>query len=192
MNSCQRVLAAFQQAATDKVPVMHIGFTSAIASALLGHEVYVGGGIQQWREATALWRGAAAHQEYIERSFHDAVDLATLCEHDIVRVRYWRYNKKPTRKIDDHTFLYEYGSEEHWKVLRYSPDSEQCHIFDYRPQAPATLAEQVVADEQASEVYRPDENDFDSEIRAERSVWARTGCASQCGAAWHPHLYRVA
>jgi hypothetical protein len=168
MNSRERVQAAFQQQSTDRVPVMHLGFTSAIASALLGRDAYVGGGIQQWREVSALWQGAAAHQEFVERSFQDAVDLACLCEHDIVRVRYWRYNHRPTQRIDAHTFLFEEGSEENWKVLRYSPESEECTIAAYRPRAPLALAEQVAAEEAAAAAYRPDAQTFDLELRAQR------------------------
>ena len=85
MSSQARIQAAFHQEPTDKVPVMHIGFSGAIATALLGREAYVGGGIQQWREATAHWQGEAAHQEFVERSFEDAVELPRLCEHDMVR-----------------------------------------------------------------------------------------------------------
>jgi len=111
MTSGERVLAAFQQRTTDRVPVHHLGFSSEIASALLGREAYVGGGIQQWREARALWQGGDAHQEFLDRSFQDAIDIALLCEHDIVRPSYWRHNVIPTRRIDENTFLYEYGPE---------------------------------------------------------------------------------
>ena len=83
MNSRERVLAAFQQQETDRMPVHHLGFSSDVASALLGREAYVGGGIQQWREAKALWQGEDAHREFVDRSFRDAIDIALLCEHDI-------------------------------------------------------------------------------------------------------------
>jgi len=54
MNSTERVQAAFEKRETDKVPIHHLGFCSQVASALLGREAFVGGGIQQWREANAL------------------------------------------------------------------------------------------------------------------------------------------
>lgn len=171
MNARERVEAAFQGQETDKVPVYHIGFSSDIASALLGREAFVGGGIQQWREAKALWQGEDAHQEYLERSFRDAVDIADLCEHDIVRPEYWRYNRKPTRRIDECTFLYEYGAEEDWKVLRYDPGSEQCNVFDYKPRARSQtfddLEAEISAQERAIQDYRPREEDFSAAIRAQ-------------------------
>jgi len=171
MLSRERVLAAFQQKETDKVPVHHIGFSSEIASALLGREAYVGGGIQQWREAKALWRGEDAHREFLERSFQDAIDIAMLCDHDIIRAGYWRYNRRPTRRIDENTFLYEYGDEKDWKVLRYDPGSEQCNIFDYKPKAKPTFEElekEIERRERSVAEYEPKEEDFSFEIRAQR------------------------
>lgn len=173
MNSIERVQAAFQQRETDRVPLMHVGFSSQVASALLGREAYVGGGIQQWREAQALWQGDDAHEEFLERSYRDAIDLADLCEVDIVRVAYWRYPKKPTRRIDVYTFLYAYGPEEEWQVLRCDPDSEQCIIAKHKPGAEPTaddLEEEVAGEETATAAYRPTEADFALEIRAHRSL----------------------
>jgi hypothetical protein len=167
----ERVLAAFEQRDTDKVPVHHLGFSADVASALLGREAYVGGGIQQWREARALWQGAEAHQVFIDRSFQDAMDIACFCEHDIVRASYWRYNVRPTRRIDANTFLYEYGDETDWRVLRYDPGSEQCNIFPYRAKARLTLeglARQVTEEEGEVSDYVPREQDFALEIRAQR------------------------
>lgn len=173
MNSRERVLATFAKESTDKVPVMHLGFTSRIASALLGREAYVGGGIQQWREARALWQGEEAHQEFIERSFRDAIDIALFCGHDIVRTQYWRYNVKPSRRVDEYTFVYEYGDEEDWRVLRYDPDSEVCRILPYSIKANVEptfedLEEAVRAEEKALEDYRPKEEKYASMIRAQR------------------------
>ena len=173
MNSRERVSAAFRQERTDRVPVMHLGFTSGVASALLGREAYVGGGIQQWREATALWQGQEAHTEYVERSFRDAIDIALLCGHDIVRANYWRHNLKPTGRLDEHTYLYQYGDEEDWRVLHYDPASEQCRITPYRPVARAepTLADlerQIAAQEDAIGDYQPEEGDYELQIRAQQ------------------------
>ena len=56
-TSRERVLAAFEFELVDMVPVYHVGFSGDAASKILGREVFVGGGIQQWREAKALWEG---------------------------------------------------------------------------------------------------------------------------------------
>ena len=177
MTSRERALATFQQRETDRVPVHHLGFSSEIASILLDREAYVGGGIQQWREAKALWRGEAAHQEFLEKSFRDAIDIASLCDHDIVRPNYWRYNRRPNKQIDENTFLYEYQEGSDWHdpnethILRYDPESEQCNIFSHPPRIKSTLGElelRITEEEQAVLDYQPQEEDFSFEIQAQR------------------------
>ena len=173
MTSKQRVQAAFEGETCDKVPVCHIGFSSEVASALLGREAYVGGGIQRWREVVALWNGPDAHEEYLARSFRDAIDVARACDNDIIRPSYWRYNRKPTKRLDENTFLFCDGPEEDWRVLRYDPASEQCHTFPYRTQGETTIEriESELADrEKALPEYRPTEEDYAFEIRAEREL----------------------
>ena len=176
MTPRERVQAAFEKRETDKVPVCHISSSAEVASALLGRDAYVGGGKQQWREAAAHWQGEDAHQEFLERSFRDALDLARVLENDLVRVSYWRYDRKPTKRIDDYTYLYEEGREEDWRVLRYDPESEECQILPAciglagaRAQASPTLddlARQVAADERALADYQPGERSFAFELRA--------------------------
>ena len=171
MNGKERVTAAFQHQQTDVVPVCHIGFSSDIASALLGREAFVGGGSQQWREARALWRGKDAHQEFLERSFRDAIDVALAVDNDIVRPSYWRYPSQPTRQLDEYTYLYEHGDEGNWKVLNYDPVTEQTHIVDYVTKESAEDLEAVVeAEEKEIEGYQPSEDRFAFEIQAHRLV----------------------
>ena len=64
----ERVLATFAHQKTDKIPVHHLGCSSQVASMLLGREVYVGGGSQQWREATALWECAGAQRALLPQT----------------------------------------------------------------------------------------------------------------------------
>ena len=176
MTSKERVQAAFEKREVDKVPVHHLGFSSEVASALLGREAYVGGGIQQWREARALWEGEDAHQAYLERSWRDTIDIALLCLHDIVRPSFWRYNVRPTKRIDENTFLYSCGPEEKWRVLRYDPESEECHIFDYIPKPRRTfddIKKEIEAQEKEVQGYKPKEEDFAFELRAQRELGAQ-------------------
>jgi len=169
MTSKERVLAALRFEHTDKVPIHHVGFSSDVATVLIGREAYVGGGIQQWREATAHWNGPDAHAEFVERSYRDAVDVALAAGNDIIRPSYWRYDRVPTKKIDDNTFLYEYGPEEDWRVLKYDPGSEQCDIVSYKPRPEATFAtieHEVAAAEAAVSQRRPAETGHAFERRA--------------------------
>ncbi|MDP6039483.1 MAG: hypothetical protein QGG64_13105, partial [Candidatus Latescibacteria bacterium] len=112
MTSKERVAAAFEKQETDKVPVYHISSSCEVASKLFGREAYVGFGIQQWREAIALWNGPDAHAEFVERTFEDTLKINKLFGNDILRFGYPRYNVKPTKRIDEYTFLYEYGEED--------------------------------------------------------------------------------
>jgi len=152
------VLATFQHKPTDKVPIHNIGFSSRIASIILGREAYVGGGIQQWREAKALWQGEEAHQEYLERSERDAFDVSTALEHDILRLQYWRMSAKPTQRKDEYTFLYG-DPEKNWRLMRFDPGTELYQVIDqYPPKAEdtfETIEKEIEQAERSLENYHP-------------------------------------
>ncbi len=172
MSPLERVMAAFEHKDYDKVPIYHIGFSSQVASVILGREAYVGGGIQQWREACALWQGADAHAEFLERSFQDALDLALTLDQDIVRISYWRLPKKPSQRLDEYTFLYGdlNGS---YQVMRFDPETELYQVVDERP-CPAEnfedLKRMVEEAERSLDNYRPTPEDFAFEVRAQEKI----------------------
>ncbi len=158
MTPRERVLATFEKKPTDQVPLHNIGFSSYAASVILGREAYVGGGMQQWREAKALWEGEEAHKEYLERSEKDALDLSLKLEHDILRLHYWRMSERPTRKIDEYTYLYG-DPEKNWRVMRFDPDTELYQVTrQHPPKVEATIEnieKNVVAQERSLENYHP-------------------------------------
>ncbi len=167
----ERVLAAFEHRKTDKVPIYQAGFSSQAASHILGRPGYVGGGVQQWREAAALWNGPDAHKEYLERCKRDAHDLVTILDLDMVRASYWRMNIKPTRKIDDHTFLYG-DPEKMWHVMRFDPVTELYQIVERSPQKERTLEDlerEVAASEKAIANYQPSEAAYAESVDAMKS-----------------------
>ncbi|HIE50700.1 MAG TPA: hypothetical protein EYP85_02985 [Armatimonadetes bacterium] len=172
MSPRERVEAAFAHRETDRVPIHHIGFSARAASILLGREAYVGGGIQQWREAQALWEGEEAHQEFLERSFRDALDLALVLDQDLIRPDYWRLAEKPRQRIDEYTFLYG-DLEGKWQVRRFDPETELYQVIDWGPKVEPTFADlekQVAAAEKAVEDYQPGEENFGFAFRAQR-LW---------------------
>lgn len=126
MTSRERVLTTFEGKPTDKIPVHNIGFSGYAASVILGREAYVGGQIQQWREMNALWEGPEAHKEFLEWSEKDAVAVALAADHDILRLQYWRWSEKPTKKIDEYTFLFG-DPEKNWYTMRFDPEIELFH-----------------------------------------------------------------
>lgn len=137
MKPCERVRAALEKKPTDRVPVYHASISSRTASLILGREAYVGGGIQQYREAVALWSGEDAHRQFLERSRQDAIDVAVALDCDLVRPTYWRLNEKPTRRVDENTFFYG-DPDGAWRVMRFDPDSELYQTVEHSPRAELT------------------------------------------------------
>jgi hypothetical protein len=168
MTSYERVLSVFSQKKVDKIPIYHIGFSSKIASLLLGREAYIGGGIQQWREAKALWEGEEAHKEFLQRSLQDALEIAEIFDMDIVRPTYWRLHIKPAKKIDEYTFLY--GDENNWHIRRFNPITETFEIVEQYPPKPERSFEDIERDldkeEEKIERYNPTPKDFNDILMA--------------------------
>ncbi|NUQ00688.1 MAG: hypothetical protein HUU35_12625 [Armatimonadetes bacterium] len=170
MTPRERVLAAFEGRPYDRVPVFHAGFSSEIASQILGRpNAHVGGGICQYLEALALWSGDEAHAEYLARSFEDAVGLTAALDQDLIREGYWRMPRRPDRQLDRYTFVYgdPAGNYETW---RFDPTTELYQVIDRHP-APAPLTadrlEAVVERaEAAAASYAPGPDMFAGVLRA--------------------------
>jgi len=177
MTGKERVEAAFQGIPSDRVPVYQLSASSWVASELLGREAYVGFGIQQWREAAALWDGPDAHAEFLERTFQDTLAINRHYGNDLYRFVYPRAPGKPTRKVDEHTYLYESGSEENWRVLRYDPSQEHIDVmFDHKPRRRPTFEDLERSLEASEKAYEknPEERlplrDDDLSLRALREL----------------------
>ncbi len=153
----ERVAAAFEHKPFDKPPIYQGGFSSRVASAILGWEAYVGGEIQQYRESCALWDGPDAHAEFLERSRRDAFELSEVLDLDMVRPAYWRLTTRPTRKIDEFTFFY--GSRDgNWHIRRFDPEHELFPVVDRStvPElSPDDLEDTVAAREAQADAYQP-------------------------------------
>jgi len=152
-----RVQAAFEQQPTDKTPIYQGSVSSAVASAVLGREAYVGGGMQQYREACALWEGPEAHAAFLDRTHADAVAWAEALDLDYVRAEYWRMNRTPSDRIDEGTFLY--GDRDgDFEVWRFDPPTELYSCIDAPPAPEPTmddLEERVERMETRLADYRP-------------------------------------
>lgn len=168
MTPKERTFAAFNHQPTDRVPVFHAGFSSRAASYALGRDAFVGGGIQQWRESKALWEGADSHADFLERSRRDAFDLTRVLNQDMVRTSYWRYNVKPTKKID--TFTYLYGDPDgDYRVMQLDPETELYQVIDASPSPELTMEDlerQVEASEASLPDFTPKPEHYPEEIAA--------------------------
>ncbi len=168
MIPAERIVAACEHRPYDRVPTYHASFSSRVASIVLGREAYVGGGIQQWREAVALWNGPDAHAEFLERSLRDAIDLGTILDLDMVRVAYWREQERPTRRIDEFTFFYGEPNGK-WRVMRYDSRTELYQMIDhsehYRDDIDL-LEDELERTERAVQDYNPSPESFPEISRA--------------------------
>jgi hypothetical protein len=177
----ERIAAVFEHQPTDNVPIYQAGFSSRVASAILGRTAYVGGGIQQYREAVALWQGEAAHQEFLERSRRDAFDLIDTLDLDMVRTGYWRMARKPTRRLDEFTFMY--GEEgDSWHVMRFEPATELYQIVSQREEREPTVEDleaTAEAAEAGAERYDPQPEHFPDLLAAIEEFGGRRGVPGQ-------------
>ncbi|MGQ9515119.1 MAG: uroporphyrinogen decarboxylase family protein [Thermoproteota archaeon] len=163
MLPLQRVLATFTQDHLDMIPVHHISFSSRVASYVLGREAYVGGGIQQWREAISLLDGREAHERFIEKSRKDAIELALKTEQDIVRFEYWRMNEKPCKKIDDLTLMFG-DPDKSWEIRQLNLQTELFQIVAKSSMKEETfedLEESVSDQEDSLKDFHPTRDDFE-------------------------------
>jgi len=162
MNPVERIHAACEHKPYDRVPTYHASFSSRAASIVLGREAYVGSGIQQWREAAALWNGEDAHREFRERTRRDTIDLGNVLDLDMVRVSYWRETEKPAWRIDENSFFY--GRQDgDWHIMRYDPDTELYQTVDQNPRQETThqdLEDELDRTECELEGYRPTPQSF--------------------------------
>lgn len=184
MNSKERVRAVFEGRAFDKVPLSHIAISSRVASAILGREAFVGGEINQWREAAALWAGPDEHKAFLEQARNDAIAIALATDQDIVRPRYWRLPRRPAARLDEHTFRYE-DPDGTWSVRRLDPRTELFNTIASSPRRPLVLEaldEIVERAERDAASYAPTQQTFADE----RAALARLGATHEirCVGPW--------
>ncbi len=167
----ERVAAVFEHQPTDKIPIYQAGFSSDVASYVLGREAYTGGGIQQFREAQALWEGGVggeAQAEFVERTFEDASELCEKLNLDMVRTIYWRKPLRPSIKIDENTFIYgDADKGEDWEVWHFDPPTETYGRVDGKAKpepTPAQLAEEAERAAEAAEEYEPTPDDLSPDV----------------------------
>jgi uroporphyrinogen decarboxylase len=184
MNSKERVDAVFDGRTPDMVPIGHMSISSRIASEILGRPAYVGGGMNQWREADALWKGPDGHAEFVERTIQDAIDIALATEQDLVRPYYWRAPQKPAERIDEHTFRYEHADGS-WENKQLDPELELFSTVDASPRPEPTLDDlerEVERAEAAAETFVPVESRF---VEAKAAVERVGGThAIRCAGPW--------
>ena len=145
------------------MPIYLGSISSRIASMVLGRDAHVGGGMQQYRESKALWEGGGAHEEFMERSRRDALELGEKLDLDYVRPSYWRMTEKPKARPDEYSFVYGDPDGFH-KLMRFDPESELYSVVyelkETPPEDPDDLTPVVEKMEASLERYNPTKEDF--------------------------------
>ncbi len=129
MTSKERVRTTLQYQEPDRVPYFEQGVASKVASAILGREVHTGGGRFRRDDAEAAWQGRQAAEEFEERFLAGYFDLVRAVDFDMVRAP-WRGPGKPSKKLNENTYLYESRETDLWTAYTYSPETDTFGIAD--------------------------------------------------------------
>jgi hypothetical protein len=144
----QRVEAAFSGRWADRVAVCEHAFASSVATEMFGRPMHTGSTELHFQEALALLDGDAAHTEFLDRAYQDTLALHRRMDWDIFYAP-WRNEWRPTKRLDEHTILYDDATGSDWEIWRFSTDSHTYgKIESSRPpmdcdQVCAQLREQV-------------------------------------------------
>jgi hypothetical protein len=114
-------MAVLNNRPVDRAPRYIGGIACEVSSRILGRTVNTGTGSLHYAETLALLRGEQAHREFVEKLFEDIAAVFRVLDIDVYRIP-WRQTAKPTRQIDDYTFLFGQPEGDH-TICRYSPES---------------------------------------------------------------------
>jgi hypothetical protein len=117
-----RVRAAFEGRWPDRIPVCEQAFASSVAGAILGYEAFTGSTDLHYLEARAWAKGRTAHEEFVEKMFADVIALHETLDLDILFLP-WRMSARPSKQIDQYSFLYGDPDGDDWTLYRLDPAS---------------------------------------------------------------------
>ena len=137
MTGKERVLNALEHKEGDRVPTHKHAMASSVASEILGREVFVGSTSLFYEEAKAWLKGEKAHKEFEEKVWDDLIAITKYFEFDTISMP-WRMMEKPTKQLDEYTFLYGEKNNDKsfnlwmpsWHVERFSPSSRTFGLID--------------------------------------------------------------
>lgn len=117
----QRCLGAIAGKPVDRSPTYIPAMACSVASEILGHHAPMGTGSLHYAEVSAWARGPAAHEDFEAQLMNDVQALHRALDIDVVRMP-WRMNAKPSRQLDELTFLFGDPDRDH-SIWKYDPDS---------------------------------------------------------------------
>lgn len=129
MTGKERLQAVCQGRHPDRPPIYEQSIYSHIATHVLGRRCEIGGGAIKRNEAASWLQGEKAHADYVARMLQDLVDTVKKIGLDIIRLP-WRERRRPSKQIDEHTFLFGVEGSDDFEVMRYDPDSDTWYHVD--------------------------------------------------------------
>jgi hypothetical protein len=121
MTSRQRVEAVIAGRPVDRVPTFILSISCQVASQLLGRPAYTGTGELHYYEVRAWAQGEQAHDEFERQLEQDVLAIHRHLDVDVLHPP-WRMNRRPTKQLDEHTFLFG-DLADCYEVWRYAPAS---------------------------------------------------------------------
>jgi len=125
----ERFMSAFKHIEADRVPIFEQSFASSTASEILGRKAYTGSVSLHRDEAEAWINGDDAHEEFVEKVHRDVIDFGNAVGFDAIRAP-WRETARPSKKLDENTYLYGDLKSAHWEIKKYDPASESFGTYD--------------------------------------------------------------
>jgi len=139
MRHKDRVMMAFRGEIPDRVGIFEQAFASSVASEMLGRKVYTGSTSLHYEEAKAWVQGKAAHEEFLEKCYEDTIALAQHLELDALYMP-WRIATRPSRQVDEFTFIYGDENSDDWYTMTFDPASQTYgKSMNSRPSAPVDV-----------------------------------------------------
>lgn len=129
MTGKERVLNALEHKEGDRVPIHKHAMASSVASEILCREVFIGSTSLFYEEAKAWLKGEKAHREFEEKVWQDLIAITKYFEFDTIFMP-WRMIEKPTKQLDEYTFLYGEKNSDNWHVERFDPFSRTFGLVD--------------------------------------------------------------
>lgn len=104
MTPYERCLATIEGRRPDRMPAYTPTIACDVASKILGRPVHTGSPSLWFAEAVAWCAGPTAHAEFLQQYEADLLELHRTLQMEVFRYGY-RRNIKPTKRIDETTFL---------------------------------------------------------------------------------------
>lgn len=121
MTRHERCLAAIGGRQVDRPPRYIPAISCEVSSRILGRPVHTGTGSLHYAETCALVRGPEAHAAFVATLFEDMAALLRELDIDVFRMP-WRQTIRPTRQIDEFTFLFGDPDGDH-QIQAYMPET---------------------------------------------------------------------